>query len=83
MVTQYIATRSILDLCEPTTQRRGARVSRRWWEQEGINLVAEKERVAESIATDSDSESDSEPAAESEAESEEGWGGISASSGVT
>ena len=31
-VTQYIATRPILDLYERSTQRLGARVSRRWWE---------------------------------------------------
>ena len=35
-VAQYIATRPILDLCEQATQRLGERVSRRWWEQEGI-----------------------------------------------
>ena len=64
-VAQYIATRPILELCERATQRMGVRVSRRWWEQEGIDLETAKERVAESTMTDS----------ESEAESEEGWGG--------
>ena len=33
MVAQYIVTRPILDLCERSTQRVGARVSRRWWDQ--------------------------------------------------
>ena len=72
-VAQYIATRPIMDLYERATQRRGARVSRRWWEKERIELEAAKERAADSTATNS----------ESEAESEEGWGGISASSGVS
>ena len=40
---QYIATRPILDLCERATQRMGARVSRRWWDQEGIDLEEAKE----------------------------------------
>ena len=31
-VTQYIATRPILDLCERVARRPGAWVSRRWWE---------------------------------------------------
>ena len=77
MVAQYIATRLILDLCERATQRMGARVSRRWWEQVGIDLEAAKERAADSTTTDSESE------AELEADLEEGWGGISASSGVS
>ena len=58
-VTQYIATRPILDLFEQATQRRGARVSWRWCEQEGIDLEAAKERVTESTATDSESEVES------------------------
>ena len=41
-VEQYIATRPILDLCERDTQRLGARVYHRWWEQEGIDLETEK-----------------------------------------
>ena len=36
-VAQYIATRPILDLCERTTKRGGERVSRRWWDQKGID----------------------------------------------
>ena len=42
-VAQYIATRPIMDLCERTTQRGGARVSRRWWDQEGIDPKAAQE----------------------------------------
>ena len=56
-VTQYIATRQILDLCERYTRKPGVRVSRRWWEQAGIDLEGAKKRAAEA-ATDSESESD-------------------------
>ena len=38
MVAQYTATRPILDLCEQSNWQPGARVSRQWWEQDGINL---------------------------------------------
>ena len=57
-----------MDLCEQATQRRVVRLSRRWWEQEGIDLEAAKERAAESTAKDSESE------AELEEGSEEGGG---------
>ena len=57
-VAQYIGTRLILDLCERSTWRPGARVSRRWWEQSGIDLEDAKKRAAESEA-DTDLESDS------------------------
>ena len=63
-VAQYITTRPILDLCEEAMQRVGARVSWRWWYQEGIDLKAAKERAAEAIAKDSKSESDLESEAE-------------------
>ena len=49
-------TRPILDLCERATQRAGARVSQRLWDQKGIDLKTAKERAAEALATDSDSE---------------------------
>ena len=82
-VAQYITTRPILDLCERATQRVGARVSWRWWVQEGIYLKAAKERAAEAIATDLESELDLEYEAELETELEvEGEERI-ASSGVS
>ena len=37
-VAQYIATQPILDLCERSARRPGARVSWRWWEQDGLYL---------------------------------------------
>ena len=36
MVTQYIATRPLLDFCEGAKQREEARVPMRWWDQTGI-----------------------------------------------
>ena len=50
MVTQYIATRMILDLHERSNWRPGARVSRRWWEQVNIYLEGEKKTVTETAA---------------------------------
>ena len=45
MVAQYIATQPILDLCKRSDQRPGERVSRRWWEQDGLDLEGEKKRA--------------------------------------
>ena len=36
-VSQFIATRPILDLCEKAVRRPGAQVPRRWWEQTGFD----------------------------------------------
>ena len=38
MVAQYIATRTILDLCEETVRKPGAWFSRRWWDQYRLYL---------------------------------------------
>ena len=46
-VAQYIATQPILDLCEMSNWRPGARVSRRWWEQDRIYLEGAKKRAVE------------------------------------
>ena len=43
MVEQYIATRSLLDLCEGSERAPGAGVGMRWWEQEGIDLAGARE----------------------------------------
>ena len=83
MVAQYIGTRPILDLCERTTHRAGARVSHRWWDQEGIDLKAAKEWSSEALATDSESESEVELEAEVEVEPEVGGEERSKSSGVS
>ena len=64
-VVQYILTRPIMDLCERSTRRPGARLSWRWWEQSGIDLEGAKKRVAEAAPnSDSGSESDSDSGGE-------------------
>ena len=40
--TQYIMTRPILDLYEQSVHRTGAWVSRRWWDQKGIDLEGDR-----------------------------------------
>ena len=60
---QYIVMRPVLDLCERSTWRPGARVSQRWWEQASIDLEGEEKRAAEE-ATDSDSKLDSDSGGE-------------------
>ena len=45
-VAQYIATRSMLDLCEGSEKASGARVGIRWWDQAGINLAGAREAAA-------------------------------------
>ena len=47
---QFIATQSILELCEETERTPGALVGMRWWDQAGIDLTGSKKR--ESSATD-------------------------------
>ena len=51
-VAQYIATRPILDLCERSAWRSGARVSRRWWEQDGLYLEGSKKRAETAAESD-------------------------------
>ena len=74
MVAQYIETRPLLDLCEEAKQIGGARVSRKWWDQKGIDWETEKAKVAE---TDSESETDTE-----EEEAQSTSSGVSGSSGA-
>ena len=58
MVAQYIATQTLVDLCEGTTQIGGAMVEMRWWDQKGRDWGKAKARGAE---TESESESEPEP----------------------
>ena len=84
MVTQYIATRPILDICERVTRRPGARVSLWWWEQAGIDLDGAKKRTMEAATvSELDSESDSELDSESNAESNAEPGGEEESRGAS
>ena len=82
-VAQYIATRLILDLCEKATRGPGARVSRRWWDQAGIDLEGARKQAADSTTrweTESEEESDKET--NGVAGGEEESQGASGSSGV-
>ena len=38
IISQYIATHLILDLCLEAEQQLGARVARQWWEKGGLDL---------------------------------------------
>ena len=53
-VVQYIATQTILDLCERSVQRPRDWVYWRWWEQEGLDIEGEKYRAT----AESDEEKD-------------------------
>ena len=46
-VAQYISTRTILNLCDRSTWRPEARVSKLWWGQYGIDMEGAKKREAE------------------------------------
>ena len=63
-----------MDLCEGTNQIGGERLSRRWWDQKGVNWETAKARVAE---TDLESETDTE-----EEEARSTSSGVSGSSGA-
>ena len=82
-VTQYITTRPLLDLCEGATQRGGARVTMRCWDQKGIDWEKAKARGAET-ESESKSEADTEGEAMRDAESRASgssgseWSGASA-----
>ena len=58
-VAHYIATRPLLDLFEGSTQREGARVTLKWWDQSGIDWEKAKAKETETESA-SDSGSDTE-----------------------
>ena len=83
MVAQYIATRPILYLCERATWRPGARISRRWWEQTGIDLKGSREKATVAAAeTKSESDSEDDPDGASGGGGEEEPQVVSGSSGA-
>ena len=51
-VTQYIATRPLLDLCKGARAREGAKVPLRWWDQAGIDWETAKAKGVETYRTD-------------------------------
>ena len=50
-VAQFVATRSILGICEVAERRRGTQVPQRWWEQPGIDWKLEREKREKAAAT--------------------------------
>ena len=52
IIAQYIATQPIMDLCERSARRLGARVSQSWWYQDVIDLEGAKKRAAEAAELD-------------------------------
>ena len=54
VVTQYIATQLLLDLCEAAERKQGERVGMWWWEQEGIDLTGSRETMEEAAEADKD-----------------------------
>ena len=52
MAAQYIAMRPILDFCDRPAQRPGARVSWRWWEQDGLDLEETKKKASSAAESD-------------------------------
>ena len=66
-VAQHIATRPLLDLCKGATQREGARVTLRWWDQTGIDWEKAKARETEmESASDSGTDMEGEEARDTE-----------------
>ena len=45
-VAQYIATRSLIDLCEGSERSPKARFRMQWWEQAGVDLAGAMEAAA-------------------------------------
>ena len=52
MVTQFISTLSVLDLCDETERTLGVWVEMRWWYQAGIDLAGAREMTA--VAAEAD-----------------------------
>ena len=57
-VTQFIATRTILDLCLVEERRMGSRVANWWWEQDGLNLEEMRTASWEAERMDVEEETD-------------------------
>ena len=51
-IAQYIVTQMILDLCECSDQSPRARVSRRWQEQDSLDLEVAKKKSAAAAESD-------------------------------
>ena len=52
MVAQFILTRLIMNLCLAAEWRQGPRMSKRWWEQDGVNVEGVRTADWEAERTD-------------------------------
>ena len=59
-VAQYIGTRPIMDLYRDTVRRPGAWVARRWWEQDGMELLGARSTEVEEVDREGGSEGEEE-----------------------
>ena len=57
-VAQFIATRPIMDLCLAAERRPGPRVSKRWWEQDGVDVEGMQTAAEEAEWTEGEEETD-------------------------
>ena len=69
--SQYITTRPILELGLAAEQQSGAQVTRRWWEQDGINLGQEYRRAEEQTG---EAEAEGEREGDTKMAAMERWG---------
>ena len=82
-VAQYIAAQPLLDLCKGTTQREGARVTLRWWDQTGIDWEKSKVRdTGTESVSDSGTDMDGEEARETESRAIGSCGAVSSGASV-
>ena len=57
-VTQFIATRPIMGLCLAVERRSGIWISKRWWEQDGMDVEGIWTAAREVERTEGDEETD-------------------------
>ena len=58
IVTQFIATRPIMDLCLVAEGRPGSRVTKRWWDQDRLDMEGRRTASWEAERTEGEDETD-------------------------
>ena len=58
MVTQFITTNPIMELCLTAERRPGKSISNRWWEQDGVDVEGMRTAAREAEGTESEKETD-------------------------
>ena len=58
IVTQFIVTRPIMDLCLVADQRTGPQIPRQWWEQDELDMEGMQTADQEEERTDREEETD-------------------------